>query len=131
MHASNLIKIHTYTNKWHRCKLQHRLQPWLSAFSIFVPSISIFSQKVGGGQKNQSSKTLFFFKLTRCIRFSPSNFFSFFFYFKLLFSLHMTTLSFCQHSRVVQTTTDLLINAHLLVSVRIEVPLSVWLESLS
>ena len=38
------------------------LQPWLSAFSIFILiAISILSQKVGGGQKNQSSKKTFFF----------------------------------------------------------------------
>ena len=60
-------------------------------FSILI-AISVFSRKVGGGQKNQRSKKTFFF-----FRFSPSNFFSKSIFasilpFKLLFNLYMSNL---------------------------------------
>ena len=58
-----------------RSDVGQRLQPWLCAFSIFfsiLMAISVFSQKVGGGHIECSSKKtffFFFFLLTRCIRF--------------------------------------------------------------
>ena len=116
--CTSLFGLETYTHF-------QRLQPWLSAFSIFILiAISVLSQKVGGGQKNQSSKKTFFFFFTcqmyhvftfklllhnKCFAYIPT--------FELLLSLYISNLKLLSSVTTPESFElryyDPLINAHL------------------